>query len=127
MQTNFLNRYPLPATINGVPGLYKWDDTRHKYVEQDASLVGAGSRVLATDVPVVVIIGAISATIGRIYSPMAYVAGNVWSLPDPFGSSLPTGPSQFERAHHFLKIVYANGSVEHALIGNPPSGSLKYR
>ena len=132
MQTNFINKYPLPMTIDGVPGLYKWDSAQHAYVEQDPSSFGAGSRVLATDEPVVVIIGAISATIGRVYPPMAYSAGNVWSLPDPFGSELPMSPGwradassgngqagTFHRAHHFLKITYADGSVEHALIANP--------
>ena len=124
MQTNFLDKYPLPTTVDGVPGLYKWDAVQHRYAEQDPSLLGAGLRVLATDVPVLVVLGAISATIGRVYPSMAHVAGNVWSLPDPFGSDLPTSPvGTFDRAHHFLRIAYADGALEYALIANPADSS----
>ena len=101
----------LPMSVDGMPGLYVWDETTHGYVPQTPS--ADAQRLTAHDAPALTIFGALSATVSRIYPEVAWRAANLYELPDPRSAGLA---SVFDGARYYLKVIYADGSADLALI-----------
>ena len=101
----------LNLTPDQVPGLYVWDETTHTYVP--AVPAPDAQPLIAFDTPALTIFGALSATVSRIYPAVAWRAANLYELPSPSDSGLPP---VYDGAQYILKIFYADGSTDAALI-----------
>ena len=103
------------------------DAAQHKYVEVDHKHLCAKHgdecryllRALAIDVPVVTIRGSISPDVSRVYPPIPWSASNLFELPDPFGDEARYEGTPFDGAYHYLKIHYADGGADAALVALP--------
>jgi hypothetical protein len=107
---------PNIMNVDGVPGIYRWSATEHRYMSEDP--VNGNQQPRAVDVPVLTLIG----TLGNLdevcqtYPPILYASGNAFFLPDPLDLTLPP---LFNGAQWFLEISYEDGSSERALINRP--------
>ncbi|MEZ4269223.1 MAG: M66 family metalloprotease [Myxococcota bacterium] len=104
---------PTLAEVGGVVGVYRWDASTQAYAP--AALPPNAQLPTAVDVPVVTVIGVLTAddATSRSYPAVASPSGNLFSLPDPDAALLPAA---FQGARWFLEIDYADGSSERALI-----------
>ena len=110
----------LPMSVDGVPGLYVWDETTHTYVP--AAPAADTQPLVAHDAPALTIFGALSASVSRIYPAVAWRAANLYELPNP---SHPGLPSVYDGAQYILKIFYADGSTDAALIARGLIGEVR--
>nr|WP_241161833.1 M66 family metalloprotease [Burkholderia gladioli] len=112
---NWLDTTPTLADQAATPGVYRWNGTTLRY---DATSVADGALApVKIDTPVATLIGTLTASstdgTSQVYPPLFAKSGNVFALPSPFGSGLP---ALYADARYFVKISYADGSVDYALI-----------
>ncbi|WJF90260.1 M66 family metalloprotease [Paraburkholderia bonniea] len=114
---NWLDATPTLMTQNGTPGLYAWNKTTHAYEELAIPTVVGALTPAKLDVPVVTLLGTLTASTtdgtSQIYPPIYAKSGNVFNLPNPFSKDLPP---IYTDARYFIRVMYADGSVDYALI-----------
>jgi len=104
---------PTITSVDGVPGIYRWDAALGGYVLEDPAT--GNQQPVAVGGPVITIIG----TLGNLdevcqtYPPIFLSSGNAFELPDPMDPALPT---LFNGAQWFLAVTYQDGTVERAII-----------
>ena len=105
------------------PGAYIYNASNQKYqqLNKDSirnSVDDSAAPPLEVSVPVVTIIGTIGSNVAvcQMYPAHYGSAGNTFSLPGPLTPNLP---SVFSGAAHYVKISFADGSSENALIAVP--------
>ncbi|MBI0360541.1 M66 family metalloprotease [Burkholderia oklahomensis] len=112
---NWLDATPTLTDENGTPGVYRWNSTTLRY--DSATAADGALRPAKIDIPVATLVGTLTANLtdgtSQIYPPLFAKSGNVFTLPNPFGSGLP---APYTDARYFVKIAYADGSVDYALI-----------
>ncbi|WJF90259.1 M66 family metalloprotease [Paraburkholderia bonniea] len=112
---NWLDATPTLMTQNGTPGIYKWNSATLAY---DAAKPDTDALApVKLDVPVVTLLGTLTASTtdgtSQIYPPIYAKSGNVFNLPNPFSKDLPP---IYTDARYFIRVMYADGSVDYALI-----------
>jgi hypothetical protein len=93
----------LPMRVDGLPGLYQWDEAEARYAPALGTELG-GQPVADVDVPVVTLIGTLANDTGtcQIYPEIWIASAPIFTLPSPFGSS--GLPDAFLSAAYFLII-----------------------
>ena len=104
---------PTLGLHEGQPSVIRWNAEARVY-SPEAAQAGFGNPV-RFDAPVVTLIGTIgnSDEACQTYPPLHAVSGNVFTLPDPTSPDLAAA---FTGARWFLRIRYADETVEQALI-----------
>ena len=104
---------PTITEVDGLPGIYTWDDSSRTYVESET--MAGYENPIAVHVPTATIIGTLgnSPEANHIYPPMYWSSGNVFTVSDPTDDGINDA---YIGSKHFLKIEYESGESHHALI-----------
>ncbi|WP_210203747.1 M66 family metalloprotease [Phyllobacterium sophorae] len=114
----WLNTTPTLLSLNGVPGVYKWNNTTRTY-SKTAPAAGA-LEPTGIDLPVTTVMGTLTSSdtngTSQIYPAIFAKSGNLFDLPDPFSKGLP---HLYNDARYFVKVTNSDDSARYILIPQP--------